>query len=143
MANFIRLSLVLLFRMSFWCLVTSSIRPSNLLLGLVICLFIPFGDFRKLRLNVLLPELLLTLLLPFDMLKESFQLMLIPDPKDEFVDKPVSVSTKQGSNYGEFMDLFRITFTPMSLVARRKNIDFWKVHVVKSAFADEQLEDQS
>lgn len=143
MANFIRLSLILLFRMSCWCLVTSSIKPSNILIGLVVCLMIPFGDFRKLRLNSLLPELLLTLRLPFDMLKESFQLMLILDPKDEFVDQPVSVNTKQGSVFGEFMDLFRITFTPMSLVARRRNLEYWKVHTVKSASAEELLEDQS
>ena len=143
MANFIRLSLILLFRMSCWCLVTSSIKPSNILIGLVVCLMIPFGDFRKLRLNSLLPELLLTLRLPFDMLKESFQLMLILDPKDEFVDQAVSVNTKQGSVFGEFMDLFRTTFTPMSLVARRRNLEFWKVHTVKSASAEELLEDQS
>ena len=143
MANFIRLSLILLFRMSCWCLVTSSINASNILIGLLVCLMIPFGDFRKLRLNSLLPELLLTLRLPFDMLKESFQLMLILDPKDEFVDQAVSVNTKQGSVFGEFMDLFRITFTPMSLVARRRNLEYWKVHTVKSASAEELLEDQS
>ena len=143
MANFIRLSLILLFRMSCWCLVTSSINASNILIGLLVCLMIPFGDFRKLRLNSLLPELLLTLRLPFDMLKESFQLMLILDPKDEFVDQAVSVNTKQGSVFGEFMDLFRITFTPMSLVARRRNLEYWKVHTVKSVSAEELLEDQS
>ena len=87
--------------------------------------------------------MIIVLVICFLLLKESFQLMLILDPKDEFVDQAVSVNTKQGSVFGEFMDLFRTTFTPMSLVARRRNLEFWKVHTVKSSSAEELLEDQS
>ena len=81
----------------------------------------------------MIPEILLTLRLPFDMLKESFQLMLIADPRDAFVEEAVSTRTKQGSKYAEFLDLFRITFTPMSLVTRRLNDDAWRVHIVESS----------
>ena len=133
MANFTRIVLVLLFRLSCWCLITSNLELRNILFGLLVCLLIPFGDFRKLQLRALIPEILLTLRLPFDMVKESIQLMLISDPQDAFVEEPVSVRTKQGSKYAEFLDLFRITFTPMSLVTRRQSDDKWRVHIVESA----------
>ena len=133
MANFTRIVLVLFFRLCCWCLITSNLELRNILFGLFICLLIPFGDFRKLQLRALIPEILLTLRLPFDMVKESIQLMLIADPQDAFVEEPVSVRTKQGSKYAEFLDLFRITFTPMSLVTRRQSDDKWRVHIVESA----------
>jgi multisubunit Na+/H+ antiporter MnhE subunit len=136
MVNFIRLSILLLFRLLCWCLVTSSFESSNLIFGLIVCVLIPFGDFRKLQIKALIPELLLTLRLPFDMLKESIQLILIPHPSDLFVQEEVSSRTRNGSRFAEFLDLFRITFTPMSLVTRRIDIDHWRVHLVGSSQSD-------
>ena len=130
MANFLRLCLVLVFRLTCWCLVTSNLDLENILFGLLISILIPFGDFRKLQLNALIPEILLTLRLPIDMLKESIQLMFISEPCDLFVEEPVSNRARKGSKYAEFLDLFRITFTPMSLVTRRKDVDSWRVHLV-------------
>ena len=133
MANFFRICLVLVFRLSIWCLLTSNLSLSNILFGTVVAILIPFGNFRKLKLNALIPEILLTLRLPFDMLRESIQLMLISDPVDKFVEEPVSTRARSGSKYAEFLDLFRITFTPMSLVTQRKNDDEWRVHLVGSS----------
>ena len=130
MANFSRLILVLIFRIICWCLVTSSLERTNLLIGLFICLLIPFGDFRKLKIHALIPELLLILRLPFDMIKESFQLLLIKDPVDDFQNEKINVRARNGSKFSEFFDLFRITFTPMSLVTRRDSSETWRVHVV-------------
>ena len=130
MANFSRLILVLFFRIICWCLVTSSLERTNLLIGLFICLLIPFGDFRKLKIHTLIPELLLILRLPFDMIKESFQLLLIKDPVDDFQNEKINVRARNGSKFSEFFDLFRITFTPMSLVTRRDSSETWRVHVV-------------
>ena len=133
MANFTRLTLVLLFRISCWCLVTSSIETMNLLIGLVVCLLIPFGDFRRLKMHALIPEILLILRLPYDMMRECFELMLINDPIDKFTEEKVNIRATSGSKFAEFFDLFRITFTPMSLVTRRENSDVWRVHLVASA----------
>ena len=130
MANFSRLILVLFFRIACWCLVTSSLERTNLLIGLFVCLLIPFGDFRKLKIHAIIPELLLILRLPFDMIKESFQLLLIKDPVDDFQNEKISVRARNGSRFSEFFDLFRITFTPMSLVTRRDSSETWRVHVV-------------
>ena len=130
MANFSRLILVLFYRIICWCLVTSSLERTNLLIGLFISLLIPFGDFRKLKIYALIPELLLILRLPFDMIKESFQLLLIKDPVDDFQNEKINVRARNGSKLSEFFDLFRITFTPMSLVTRRDSSETWRVHVV-------------
>jgi len=110
--------------------VTSSLERTNLLIGLFVCLLIPFGDFRKLKIHAIIPELLLILRLPFDMIKESFQLLLIKDPVDDFQNEKISVRARNGSRFSEFFDLFRITFTPMSLVTRRDSSETWRVHVV-------------
>ena len=133
MANFTRLTLILIFRITCWCLVTSSIATTNLLIGLVVCLLIPFGDFRRLKMHALIPEILLLLRLPYDMLKECFELMLISDPIDNFTEEKVNTRATSGSRFAEFFDLFRITFTPMSLVTRRENSEIWRVHLVASA----------
>ena len=133
MGNFIRLTFILFFRIICWCLVTSSLEVNNLLIGSFVCLLIPFGDFRKLKVRSLLPEILLILRLPYDMLKESLQLISIRHPVDEFRLEPMSVRAKNGSQLAEFFDIFRITFTPMSLVTSRDNSDTWRVHFVTSS----------
>ena len=133
MINFIRLSLILLFRLSLWCLVTASFQSNNILIGLAVCLFIPFGDFRKLKLSPLISEILLTLRLPIDMIKESIQLILISDPVDDFTEQSLSRRAINGSRYSKFLDLFRMTFTPMTLVTRLEKSETWRVHNVISA----------
>ena len=133
MTNFIRLSLILLFRLSLWCLVTASFQSNNILIGLVVCLLIPFGDFRRLKLSPLISEVLLTLRLPIDMVKESIQLILISDPTDNFSEESLSTRSKSGSRYSQFLDLFRMTFTPMTLVTRLEKSQTWRVHNVISA----------
>ena len=133
MTNFFRLSLILLFRMTFWCLVTSSFELINILIGIVVCLLIPFGDFRKLKLYPLIYEILLTLRLPFDMIKESIQLIFISDPVDGFTEQKLTSRAQSGSRFSKFLDLFRMTFTPMTLVTRLENSETWRVHIVLSS----------
>ena len=133
MTNFFRLCLILLFRMTFWCLVTSSFEPNNLLIGIAICLLIPFGDFRKLKLYPLIREILLTLRLPFDMIKESIQLIFISDPVDGFTQQKLTARAKSGSKFSKFLDLFRMTFTPMTLVTGLEDSETWRVHIVLSS----------
>ena len=59
--------------------------------------------------------------------------MFISEPYDLFVEEPVSTRARKGSKYAEFLDLFRITFTPMSLVTRRKDVNSWRVHLVSNS----------
>ena len=133
MTNFFRLCLILLFRMTFWCLVTASFELTNILIGIAICLLIPFGDFRKLKLYPLIRETLLTLRLPFDMIKESIQLIFISDPIDGFTEQKLTSRAKSGSRFSKFLDLFRMTFTPMTLVTGLEDSETWRVHTVFSS----------
>ena len=141
MTNFIRLSLILLFRLTLWCLVTAGFQANNILIGVVVCALIPFGDFRKLRLSPLISEILLTSRLPFDMIKESIQLILISDPVDDFTEESLSKRAINGSKYSKFLDLFRMTFTPMTLVTRLEKSETWRVHNVISASTHNSLEE--
>ena len=126
----IRLSIVILFRLLLWCLMTSSFELKNLLFGLIISCLIPFGQYKRLQLRSLAPEILLTLKLPLDMLIESVKLISIKHPVDHFKSVKMSNMAKNNSKLSIFMDIFRITFTPMSMVIGRADDEHWKIHMV-------------
>ena len=50
--------------------------------------------------------------------------------KEAFVLQKSSVS-RNGSQFINFLDLFRITLTPLSLVTKREDENNWRVHVIK------------
>lgn len=130
MTNFIRYLLTVAFKFLCWFLITGNLQASNVILGLIICAALPSGSYKSLKINAILPEIKNSLSLPFSMIKESIQLMLITNPKDDFVIEEASQYTKKGSNFACFLDLFRITFTPMTLVTKRLSSSEWRVHAV-------------
>ena len=132
MTNFIRYLLTVAFKFLCWFLITGSLQTSNVILGLVVCVILPPGSYKNLQVKAILPELIASLSLPYAMIKESVELMLINKPKDHFVVEEASAYAKKGSIFAGFIDLFRITFTPMSLVTRRLNASQWRVHTVKN-----------
>ena len=133
MTNFIRYLLTVGLKLMCWFLITGSLQPANLTLGLILCVILPPGSYKNLKIKALLPEIINSLSLPFLMIKESFELMLIQNPEDVFVEEEASHHAREGSVFAGFLDLFRITFTPMSLVTRRLNRSQWRVHMVKEA----------
>ena len=52
--------------------------------------------------HALIPEILLILRLPYDMMKECFELMLINDPIDKFTEEKVNIRATSGSKFAEF-----------------------------------------
>ena len=133
MKNFIRYLLTVGFKLRCWFLITGSLQTANLILGLILCVILPAGSYKNLKIKALLPEIINSLSLPFLMIKESFELMMIQNPQDVFVEEEASHHARQGSVFAGFLDLFRITFTPMSLVTRRLSRSQWRVHLVKEA----------
>ena len=133
MTNFIRYLLTVGFKLLCWFLITGSLQPTNLILGLILCVILPPGSYKNLKVKAILPEIFKSLSLPFLMIKESFELMLIQNPEDVFVEEEASYHAQEGSVFAGFLDLFRITFTPMSLVTRRLNRSQWRVHVVRES----------
>lgn len=140
MKNLLRLTTIILFRLLLWCLMTSSFDIKNLLFGLTISILIPFGQYKNLRLTSVLRETILTLKLPFDMLIESFRVMLIKNPQDHFTVMEMSPMAKKNSKFSIFMDIFRITFTPMSIVVGREDDTHWRIHTVVSGEKSEKTE---
>ena len=133
MKNLLRLSVIITFRLLLWCLMTSSFTVKNIGFGLVISCLIPFGQYKNLQLRSVLPEIVLTLKLPIDMLIESFKVMAIRRPRDKFTTIKISPMAKKNSQLSIFMDIFRITFTPMSMVVGRADDDHWKIHTIVSS----------
>ena len=133
MKNLLRLSIIITFRLLLWCLMTSSFTVKNIGFGLVISCLIPFGQYKNLQLRSVLPEIVLTLKLPIDMLIESFKVMAIRHPRDKFTTIKISPMAKKNSQLSIFMDIFRITFTPMSMVVGRADDDHWKIHTIVSS----------
>lgn len=130
MANFIRYLLSFSFKFLCWLLITGSLSRSNLILGFIFCALLPPGSYRQLKIQPILPEIFRSLSLPYLMIKESFQLMMIERSVDQFVVEKSSKYAAQGSNFSAFMNLFRITFTPMSLVTKRLSSSQWRIHLV-------------
>lgn len=133
MTNFIRYLLTVAFKFACWLLITGSLSSFNIFLGLFFCVILPPGSYKDLKIKPILPEIFKSLSLPFLMIKESIELMLIKNPTDHFVVENASKFASKGSNFAGFLDLFRITFTPMSLVTQRLNISEWRVHTVKDS----------
>jgi len=135
MTNFLRYLLTVAFKFLCWFLITGSLEQPNVLLGIFFCVLLPPGSYKQLKIKPLLPEILASITLPFLMLKESIELMLIQNPGDHFVVEDASPHAANGSNFAGFLDLFRITFTPMSLVTKRLSPSQWRVHTVRESDA--------
>ena len=132
MLNFFRLTLTLAFRLIFWLLITSNFNASNILIGLVVSLVIPFGTYKSLQLKAILPSVFNILKTVPKLFSETLQLMLIKRPKDVFIVEPMSPSSIKGSKLAQFIQVIAITSTPMSLVVGKKDDTNWSVHTVSN-----------
>ena len=132
MLNFFRLTLTLAFRLIFWLLITSNFNVSNILIGLVVSLAIPFGTYKSLQLKAILPSVFNILKTVPNLFLETLQLMLIKRPKDVFTVEPMSPSSINGSKLAQFIQVIAITSTPMSLVVGKKDDNNWSVHTVSN-----------
>ena len=103
MLNFFRLTLTLAFRLIFWLLITSNFDASNILIGLVVSLAIPFGTYKSLQLKAILPSVFNILKTVPNLFSETLQLMLIKRPKDVFTVEPMSPSSINGSKLAQFI----------------------------------------
>ena len=49
MTNFIRYLLTVGFKLLCWFLITGSLQPTNLILGLILCVILPPGSYKNLK----------------------------------------------------------------------------------------------
>jgi len=130
MTTMIRLLTVLLFRTFLWGLITGNFSEYNLIGGLVLSAIIPIGDYKNLKLVAIFPSVIRIVKLPFQLIKETIQLMLIYKPVDKYTDTERNLYAQKGSKLAAFIDVLVITATPMSLVTGSKDERFWETHTL-------------
>lgn len=128
--NPIRYLSQILFRLLIWCLLTSNFRISNLIIGITISVILPNVRLPNLNLSFMAIELLKTIIAFPISIKESVDLIFLKNKEEVFVNQRSSVE-EDGSQFVNFLDLFRITLTPLSLVTRRKDRKSWRVHTIR------------
>ena len=128
--NLIRYLSQILFRLLIWCLLTSNFRISNLIIGITISVILPNVRLPNLNLSFMAIELLKTIIAFPKSIKESVDLIFLKNKEEVFVNQRSSVE-EDGSQFVNFLDLFRITLTPLSLVTRRKDRKSWRVHTIR------------
>ena len=129
--NPIRYLSQILFRLLIWCLLTSNFRISNLIIGITISVILPNVRLPNLNLSFMAIELLKTIIAFPKSIKESVDLIFLNNKEEVFVNQRSSVE-EDGSQFVNFLDLFRITLTPLSLVTRRKDRKSWRVHTIRN-----------
>tara|TARA_B100001989_G_C24530517_1_gene461370 strand:+ start:593 stop:1000 length:408 start_codon:yes stop_codon:yes gene_type:complete len=129
--NPIRYLSQILFRLLIWCLLTSNFRISNLIIGITISVILPNVRLPNLNLSFMAIELLKTIIAFPKSIKESVDLIFLKNKEEVFVNQRSSVE-EDGSQFVNFLDLFRITLTPLSLVTRRKDRKSWRVHTIRN-----------
>ena len=129
--NPIRYLSQILFRLLIWCLLTSNFRISNLIIGITISVILPNVRLPNLNLSFMAIELLKTIIAFPKSIKESVDLIFLKNKEEVFVNQRSSVE-EDGSQFVNFLDLFRITLTPLSLVTRRKDKKNWRVHTIRN-----------
>ena len=128
--RYIKYLITIVFRTFVWTLITSNFSYLNILIGLVISSIIPVGKFEKIDLFLVINQIFVTLMIIPQSLFETLKLILIRKPRDLFIEQK-SVVSSNGSQFINFIDLLRITITPLSLVTRRIDNESWRVHIIK------------
>ena len=120
--SLIRLITILLFRTFLWGLITANFTENNLIGGIVLSAVIPMGNYKNLRMEAILPSIYKLVLVPIQMVKETFQLIFIRKPEDIFTT--------------EFVDVLVISSTPMSLGTGSKSNEEWYTHSLRERGKD-------
>ena len=134
--SLIRLITILLFRTFLWGLITANFTENNLIGGIVLSAVIPMGNYKNLRMEAILPSIYKLVLVPIQMVKETFQLMLILNPEDIFTTEFVDEQAQKGSKLAKFVDVLVITSTPMTLVTGSKSNEEWYTHSLRERGKD-------
>ena len=128
--NFIRYLAQILFRLAVWSLLTANFKISNLIIGIVISVILPTVRLPNLKINLMITEFLKTIIAFPKAIQESLYLIFFRKKKEVFINQQSSVP-ENGSQFINFLDLFRITLTPLSLVTKRKDKNNWRVHIIE------------
>ncbi len=128
--NFIRYISQILFRLTIWCLLTSNFRFNNLIIGIIISIILPTVRLPNLNIYLIFTEIVKTLIAFPKAIQESLYLIFLRNKKEVFINQRSAVP-ENGSQFINFLDLFRITLTPLTLVTKRKDKETWRIHTIE------------
>lgn len=75
-------------------------------------------------------EIIKTLIAFPKAIQVSLYLIFFRNKKEVFINQRSAVP-ENGSQFINFLDLFRITLTPLTLVTKRKDKETWRVHTIE------------
>ena len=127
--SLIKLIVVISFRTFLWGLVTGNFTNTNIIGGIVLSIIIPLNDYKNLRLASILPSIIKTISLPYQIIKETIELILITKPKDKYIKQDKNPQGLRGSKLATFLDVLVITSTPMTIVIGEQG-DQWRIHTL-------------
>ena len=128
--KFFEYFLQILFRTLVWCLLTSNFQAINFIIGIFLSVIFPKAKTPPLKINLIIRELFKTLIAFPKAVQESFYLIFLKRKKEFFIKQRSAVSKNQ-NQFINFLDLFRITLTPLTLVTRRDGDNYWRVHIIE------------
>ena len=112
-------------RLIIWLLLTADVSLPNLAIGIAIALLLPHFSVRAGSLKDWLRLLWqVTLAIPQAYI-EAVEMMVRPHSAETIETEPVQVRRTPGLI---FLDIFRITFTPKTIVLRHHQRDRYEVH---------------
>ena len=127
---FIRYLSQIFFRLLIWCLLTSNFKLNNIIIGIIFSTILPKVRLPSIKIRFIFIELIKTIAAFPNAVKESILLILMRKRTETFVYKKSSVP-EDGSQFINFLDLFRITLTPLTMVTKREDNNNWRVHVIE------------
>ena len=127
--SLIKLIVVISFRTFLWGLLTSNFTNINIIAGIVLSITIPLNDYRNLRLISIIPSIFKIISLPYQMIKETIQIILLTKPKEVYIKEDKNLQGIRGSKLATFLDVLIITSTPMTIVIGEEG-DQWRIHTL-------------
>ena len=127
--SLIKLIVVISFRTFLWGLLTGNFTNINIITGIVLSIIIPLNDYKNLRLVSIIPSIFKTISLPYQMIKETIQIILLTKPKEVYVKEDKNLQGIRGSKLATFLDVLIITSTPMTIVIGEEG-DQWRIHTL-------------
>ena len=113
MRRLLPLLLTIAFRLAVWCMLTADLSRLNLWIGLVVALLLPRARSRHLPLRELLRALGRSLLAVPQAYLEALRLIFGREPVEQ---ETSEVTTDEAIPLLVFLDVFRITLTPFTIV---------------------------
>ncbi|MDJ0744364.1 MAG: Na+/H+ antiporter subunit E [Xenococcaceae cyanobacterium MO_167.B27] len=118
----------IILRLTIWFLLTANLTLANIIIGLAIALLLPLPNNQKsASLQDWLRVLWESIIVIPQAYIEAIHIMLLPHNHEKMVMETIKPGRTPGL---VFLDIFLITFTPKTIVARYHESGFYEVHHV-------------